>query len=201
MCLVALAGFVDALALTSLGGFFASSMGANTTRLGVALGSGTGWAALGAAGLVLSFVSGGIVAAVLRRARGARWAAAAMVVVTALLAAGAGAAAWWPGPLMLLLLAAGMGCMHGVLADALDAASFTGVLTRLAQTLAEALMGDSDRWGWVPLLALWLSFLAGAVMATAGLWRWGTTVLWLAPMAAAGLAVALARVGGVRGPA
>ncbi|WP_164153920.1 DUF1275 family protein, partial [Stenotrophomonas maltophilia] len=35
ICLAALAGFVDALAFTSLGGFFASFMSGNSTRLGV----------------------------------------------------------------------------------------------------------------------------------------------------------------------
>ena len=37
ICLAALAGFVDALAYISLGGFFASFMSGNTTRLGVGL--------------------------------------------------------------------------------------------------------------------------------------------------------------------
>src|SRR3546814_19780604 len=39
--LAVLAGFVDAIAYISLGGFFASFMSGNTTRLGVGLATGT----------------------------------------------------------------------------------------------------------------------------------------------------------------
>ena len=41
----------------------------------------------------------------------------------------------------------------------------TGSLVRMGQKLAGALMGDNDRWGWIPYLFLWSGFVAGAVMA------------------------------------
>ncbi len=67
ICLAALAGFVDALAFTSLGGFFASFMSGNSTRLGVGLGAGLPGDAAVAGGLVMSFVSGVIIASVVTR--------------------------------------------------------------------------------------------------------------------------------------
>ena len=72
ICLAALAGFVDAMAFTSLGGFFASFMSGNSTRLGVGLARGITGDAVIAVSLVLSFVSGVILASVIVRARPVR---------------------------------------------------------------------------------------------------------------------------------
>lgn len=200
VALAALAGFVDALAFTSLGGFFASFMSGNTTRLGVGLGSADAASALIAGALVLSFVSGVIVASVLVRARPERHREAVMVVVTALLTAAAVMATLQPGPIVLLLLAAAMGCENGVFHKdgevTIGVTYLTGALVRMAQKLASALMGDADRWGWVPYLALWLGFLAGAVLGAASQGRWGWLALWGAPVAAAVLTVAIGRVRG-----
>lgn len=197
VCLAALAGFVDAQAFMSLGGFFAAFMSANTTRLGVGLGGGTGWMALTGGALVLSFVSGVIVASVLRRARGERHRAAVMLVASALMAAGAAAAWWLPGPLLLLFLAGAMGCVHALLhgGDGVPGlASVTTALVGVGERLAAALMGDADRWGWVPHLALWLGFLAGAVMGAAAQWRWGASALWIAPSMGLLLTLVLSRM-------
>jgi uncharacterized membrane protein YoaK (UPF0700 family) len=199
VCLAALAGFVDALAFTSLGGFFASFMSGNSTRLGVGLGVGDAGVALTAGALILSFVSGVIVSGVLVRARGPRHREAVMLVVTALLAAAAVTAMLDPGPLVLLFLASAMGCENGVFNKdgevTIGVTYMTGSLVRLGQKLADALMGAPDRWGWVPYLALWLGFVAGVVFGAAAQWRWGWDALWLAVLASAGLTVALARLG------
>lgn len=198
VCLAALAGFVDALAFTSLGGFFASFMSGNVTRLGVGLGTGVGGDALVAAALVLSFVSGVIVASVIVRAAGSRHKAALMAVVTTLLLLAALAASVSPGPLVLLLLAAAMGVENGVFNRdgevTIGLTYMTGTLVRIGQKAADALMGDPDRWGWVPYLALWLGFLAGAVLGAASQWRWGWNALWLAALVAAVLTAAIARL-------
>ena len=198
VCLAALAGFVDALAFTSLGGFFASFMSGNSTRLGVGLGTGAASEAAMAGALVMSFVSGVIVASVLVRARPARYPETVMVVVTALLAAAATMASLEPGPIVLLFLAAAMGCENGVFNRdgevTIGVTYMTGSLVRMGQKLAGALMGDADRWGWVPYLALWTGFVAGVVLGAASQLRWGWTALWLAPIASAALTFALVRV-------
>lgn len=198
VCLAALAGFVDALAFTSLGGFFASFMSGNSTRLGVGLGQGIGRDAATAGGLILSFVGGVIVSSVLVRAAGRRHKVAVMTAVTGLLTLAAIVATVMPGPLVLVLLAAAMGIENGVFHRdgevTIGLTYMTGSLVRIGQKLGGALMGDRDRWGWVPYLALWLGFLAGAVSGAASQLRWGWDALWLAALIAAALTVAIARL-------
>ncbi len=200
VCLAALAGFVDALAFTSLGGFFASFMSGNSTRLGVGLRQGIGSDAAVAGGLILSFVGGVIVSSVLVRAAGERHKTAVMAMVTALLTLAAIVATVAPGPLVLVLLAAAMGTENGVFNRdgevTIGLTYMTGSLVRIGQKLGGALMGDADRWGWVPYVALWLGFLAGAVSGAAGQLLWGWDALWLAALIAAGLTVAIARLTG-----
>jgi len=200
VCLAALAGFVDALAFTSLGGFFASFMSGNSTRLGVGLGQGLGGDALTAGGLILSFVAGVIVSSVLVRATGHRHKPAVMAVVSAMLLFAAIVATVAPGPWVLVLLAMAMGTENGVFNRdgevTIGLTYMTGSLVKIGQKLAGALMGDRDRWAWVPYLALWLGFLAGAVSGAASQLRWGWDALWLAAAVSALLTVALARFAG-----
>jgi uncharacterized membrane protein YoaK (UPF0700 family) len=203
VCLAALAGFVDALAFTSLGGFFASFMSGNSTRLGVGLGTGVGSDALIAGGLILSFVGGVILSSVLVRAARHRHKAAVMAAVTVLLTLAAIVATAAPGPLVLVLLAAAMGTENGVFNRdgevTIGLTYMTGSLVRIGQKLAGALMGDPDRWGWIPYLALWLGFLAGVVSGAASHLRWGWHALWLAALISAALTLAIARLTGPRG--
>jgi uncharacterized membrane protein YoaK (UPF0700 family) len=197
--LACLAGFVDAIAFTSMGGFFASFMSGNSTRLGVGLGTGDAGVAAIAAALILSFVAGVILASVVVRARPAGHKPAVMTLVTLLLLAAAILATIAPGPIVLLLLAGAMGCENGVFNRdgevTIGVTYMTGSLVRLGQKAANALMGDKDRWGWVPYLALWLGFVSGVVLGAASHGRWGWEALWAAPVAAAVLTVALGRVG------
>lgn len=187
-CLAALAGFVDALAFTSLGGFFASFMSGNATRLGVGLGHGRGGEALIAGGLILSFVSGVIVASVIVRVAGARHKSAVMAAVAALLFAAASVAALVPGPLALLLLATAMGGAH-LLFHRIGAAPFTVALVRMAEGLAGALMGDADRRGWPHELLLLAAFGAGAAMGARAQVLAGIQACWLGGLIAVVLAL------------
>ncbi|MBC9034170.1 DUF1275 domain-containing protein [Sphingomonas sp. JC676] len=197
VCLAALAGFVDALAFTSLGGFFASFMSGNSTRLGVGLGTGDAGSALTAGALVMSFIAGVILASVIQRAAPERAKTGVMLAVTILLLLAAGLASVAPGPIVLLLLAAAMGTENGVFHRdgevTIGVTYMTGSLVRVGQKLANALMGDPDRWSWVPYLALWTGFLAGVVFGAASHMRWGWNALWLAPLAAAVLTLAISR--------
>ncbi|UYY57809.1 YoaK family protein [Sphingomonas sp. S2-65] len=196
--LAALAGYVDAIAFTSLGGFFASFMSGNSTRLGIGLGSGDAYAAKMAGGLILSFVSGVIAASVIARATGARARGAVMAAVTLLLLAAAIVAAVIPGPAVLLLLACAMGVENGVFTRdgevSIGLTYMTGSLVRMGQKLGGALMGDADRWGWVPYLTLWIGFVAGAVSGAASQWRWEWDALWLAVLLAAAITIVLVRL-------
>lgn len=197
MCLAALAGFVDALALTTFGGFFASFMSGNSIRLGVGLGIADGSVVAIAIGLLFSFTAGVILATVIGRARPADQGSLIMAAVTVMLLLAALLATFAPGALVLLLLAAAMGCENGVFFRdgkmPFGLTYMTGSLVRMGQKLAEALMGDSDRWGWMPYLALWTAFLSGVVFGASSHLRWGWYALWLAPFVSAILMLALRR--------
>jgi uncharacterized membrane protein YoaK (UPF0700 family) len=198
ICLAALAGFVDALAFTSLGGFFASFMSGNSTRLGVSVGTGAWGNALVAGALVLSFISGVILASVIVRAQPARDKPMVMGAVTVLLTLAAIVAMLSPGPIVLLLLAAAMGTENGVFTRdgevTIGVTYLTGSLVKLGQKLAGALMGDADRWAWVPYLMLWLGFVAGVILGTGANAAWGWTALWLAAGASAALTGLVGRI-------
>ncbi len=195
VALAALAGFVDAIAFTRLGGYFVSFMSGNSTRLGVgaALADGT---ALLAGALILAFVAGVMVATVIARRFAWRRKVAVLEAVTATL--GLAALLWMvaPGPLPLLLVAAAMGMENGVFARdgevAIGVSYMTGSLVRMAQRLAGALMGDADRWAFAPHLGLWLGFAIGVVLgARVGV---GTpdAALWIAAIGAGGLTLVAA---------
>jgi uncharacterized membrane protein YoaK (UPF0700 family) len=189
VALAALAGFVDALAYTTLGGFFASFMSGNTTRLGIGLGSWVPADAFTAGALLLSFVAGVILSSVLVRAFARRAMTAVMIAVTLLLAAAAALAMVYPGTLVLLLLAAAMGAENGVFNRegqvSLGLTYMTGTLVRFGQKLAGTLMGDKDVWGWLPWLLLWLGFAAGVVLGAVMQADWGWSALWIAVAGAA----------------
>jgi uncharacterized membrane protein YoaK (UPF0700 family) len=197
ICLAALAGFIDAFAFMSLGGFFASFMSGNTTRLGVSLASGLKGDATTAGALILSFVSGVMLASVIIRARPKDSMTAVMAGVTLLLLIAAGVGHYAPGMIALLLLAMAMGAANGVFhreGDVTFGVTYlTGSLVRMAQKLAGALMGDADRWEWLPYLLLWAGFLAGVVCGVGAEFRWGWSALWLAAGVSAALTVLIHR--------
>lgn len=189
VALAALAGFVDALAFTTLGGFFASFMSGNTTRLGVGLGTGVFADAVTAAALVLSFVTGVMVSSIIARAVPGRAQPVVMAAVTLLLLAAAIFGALYPSAIVLTLLAMAMGAENGVFSEdgevTIGLTYMTGSLVRMGQRLAGALMGDADRWSWLRYLALWLGFLLGVVLGAAAQGALGWGALWIAPVAAA----------------
>ncbi|MES2095336.1 MAG: DUF1275 family protein [Pseudomonadota bacterium] len=188
VALAALAGFVDAIAFSALG-FFASFMSGNSTRMGVALsGSELGNAAIAGA-LLLAFLSGVIAATVTAHAFAARRKVAVMTLVTLLLVVAASLAGQLADQIDLLIVAAAMGAANGVFARdgevTIGVTYMTGSLVKLGQKLAAALIGEGDRWAWLPYLALWAGFAAGAVMGAGAYLHVGMGALWVAVVAAA----------------
>ncbi|MGT2514125.1 YoaK family protein [Sphingomonas panni] len=201
--LAALAGIVDALAFSGLGGFFASFMSGNSTRFGVGLAHGWTGASATAAALVLSFVAGAMFgtiagAAAAERLGQARRAEAVMGLVTILLALGAALATFAPLTLAMLLLAAAMGAQNGVVAPdgevRVGLTYMTGTLVRIGQRLARRLMGDRTGPGPRRDLLLWLGFVAGVTIGAIG-WNWlGLAALWVVAALAAALTMLVAKV-------
>ncbi|MEP9402010.1 YoaK family protein [Sphingomonas sp. VNH70] len=202
--LAALAGIVDAIAFQALGGFFASFMSGNSTRLGLGLAEGWNGAAATAAALLLAFVCGAMLgtvagAAAQERLGEARRGEAVMGLVTVLLALGAALSAFAPVTLAVLPLAAAMGAQNGVVAPdgevRVALTYMTGTLVRIGQRLARRLMGEAAAPGLRRELLLWLGFVAGVVVGAIG-WQWlGLAALWVAAALAAALTMLVARVG------
>nr|WP_299912199.1 YoaK family protein [Sphingomonas bacterium] len=200
VCLAALAGFVDALAFSSLGGFFASFMSGNTTRLGVSFATGRMDEVRMAGALILSFVSGVMIATVIGRRWPKRQQAAVMIAVTALLGLAAAIMQIRPDTRALLLLAAAMGAENGLFTRegevSIGLTYMTGSLVKMGQRLAGALMGDADRWTWARYLMLWLGFVCGVVMGARCYGAYDNGALWLATGGAAVLTIVVAAMAG-----
>jgi len=195
--LAALAGFVDALAYLSLGGFFAAFMSGNTTRLGAGLATGDYGAALTAGALICAFLCGVMIATMLSVRFAPRRKAAVMAAVTALLALAALLVGFtdrrWP----LMLLAVAMGAENGVFNRegevSIGLTYMTGTLVRFGQKLTGALIGSGGATAWAPYLLMWLGFAIGVILGGRIFGISGdATALWYAAAASAVLTVLVA---------
>lgn len=192
VALAALAGFVDAIAFSSLGGFFAAFMSGNATRLGVALG-GEAWGDATLAGaMFLAFLSGVIFATVILRMRGAGFAPTVLAAVAALLAAAALVSQYVAGPLALLVATAAMGATHVLLRRQGDSAAGSAHLTesvvRMGERIAEALIDRTGGWNWLPHFLILFGFVTGATLGVGAFVAVSLKALWFAAFAAAALA-------------
>lgn len=200
--LAGLAGFVDAVGFLASGGYFVSFMSGNSTRLGVGLGEAlaggsSAAAALLALALIAAFVSGTVVASLLRRRVGeASKESAVLGFVASLMALSALLDGLDVGASPLLPLAAAMGAMNLAFEVGGDVrvglTYMTGTLVKLGLRLADMLAGGA-RMAWLPYLVLWLGLVCGGVIGAALQMRIGGGATWLA----AGLAALVAVVVGL----
>ena len=192
-----LAGFVDAVAYISLGGFFVSFMSGNSTRLAVGAARGSG-EALVALGLIATFVTGAVVGMATGRRAGARRRPAVIALVAALLMVAAGLAAWGARAGAVVAMALAMGAENAVFEHdgevRIGLTYMTGTLVKLAQRIEQALRGG-DPLGWAPYLLLWVGLVAGAVAGAIAYGALGLGALWIAAAAAAGLALVAGAIG------
>lgn len=198
--LAALAGLVDSLAYLSLGGFFASFMSGNTTRLGVGLSTGDSASAWTAGALILAFVCGAMIAALLAARFPARRKPVTMLAVTVILALAALLGGFVDRRFPPMLLAVAMGVENGVFSRdgeiAIGLTYITGALVKLGETLADALIGRGAPFAWAPHLVLWLGFAIGVVIGGYEFTRLGATALWIAAAAAGALTLLVAAIDG-----
>lgn len=185
----AIAGMVDVVAFLALGGFFASFMSGNSTRL--AIGVTANWHDLQlAASLIVAFVGGVMLAAAMRRRHPARAIPVTLAFVAGLLviaALFAGFADIWP----MLLLAGAMGAVNLLFEDAGDVrvglTYMSGTLVRLGKGFSDWLSGDRGA-DWQRPLLLWGSFIGGGMIGVGLYARFGVPTLWLPAAIATGLA-------------
>ena len=195
--LAAVAGFVDVIAFLAIGGFFASFMSGNTTRLAIGVGGNFNDAAI-AALLIGSFVTGVVSATLLgRRWTGHRRSVAILLFVTALLSLCALIARpYQVSP--LLLLAGAMGALNTLYVRdgevAIGLTYMTGTLVRIGQNLAHWIARDGEHSEWLRPLLLWGGFLGGGLIGVGMFWRIGIPALWIPVTVTTSLAIALWRL-------
>jgi len=181
-----MAGFVDAVGYLASGGFFASFMSGNSTRLGVGIAREAD-AALIAGGLIAGFVFGVTLGFLVARAGGAKRQAAVLALVALLLALAATVSEMVGARIALVLLAGAMGAVNAMFEEGgevrIGLTYMTGTLVKIGHRLARAIRGG-ERWGWVPFATLWSGLIAGGALGATAYLHFGLAVIWL-PMAAA----------------
>ncbi len=166
LCLVA--GYVDAIGYTTLGGVFAANMTGNTVLLAIAAGQGNGARVALYAATLAAFLAGAVAAAVLRRTTGQP--TAALLAAAALLLAAA-LATLQPLP-ALALVAVAMG-LQGAAVTRFGAAGMqtvvvTATIIRLADHIVANFVPERGgaQGGAARLDALaWIAYGAGAALA------------------------------------
>lgn len=191
------AGYVDAIGFLMTGGFFVSFMSGNSTRLGIGIAEGSpaaGFAAL----LLVTFVAGVMLGALVGRMSRSYRQVAVLTLVTGLLAAALLLDRLGAGRLAAIPMVLAMGAENTVFAEdgevRIGLTYMTGTLVKLGKRLTAALLGG-DRMGWAPFLMLWLGLVAGAVSGALAYERFGMMALAGAIMAMAILTVLMLAAG------
>jgi uncharacterized membrane protein YoaK (UPF0700 family) len=189
--LAALAGYLDGLGFLRLNGFFVSFMSENSTRMGVGLGGGDVGPALLAGAIIVVFLAGVIVGALVGRAAKAQCRLAILMLETLLLAAG-GAQALGHNDVTMgaIIMATGVENSvyqrDGVVSTGLT--YMTGALVKMGQRMAGALVGEAP-FAWMSSFLLWSGFVTGAALGAAGYHWIGLRAIWGAALCAAGVTI------------
>jgi uncharacterized membrane protein YoaK (UPF0700 family) len=196
IALSGLAGFVDAVGFLSANGYFVSFMSGNSTRLGVALSSGSDRALIPAL-LIVLFVCGVTLGALVALMAGGRRKPVILGIVTALLLLGATARSLGSETAMLTAIVLAMGTINNTFQRdgevTLGLTYMTGALVRLGQSLALWLAGKTAP-GWIQWGLLWAGLLSGAVLGAFFQSRLPSGCLWIAAAWAATMALVAVRL-------
>jgi uncharacterized membrane protein YoaK (UPF0700 family) len=185
--LVALiAGCVDAVGFTELGGYFVSFMSGNSTRLGLHLAYQQWSSALFVGGLIALFVGGAAMGALIDDLAG-RFAAAILFVVEAALLAAAAMLIGGMRPMSgIVLLPVAMGLSNALVLGERGAriglTYMTGTLVRIGTGLTRLNRPGEARAVMLDGL-LWIALILGVALGARAQLRFGAEVL-LAPAAA-----------------
>ncbi|WEK50995.1 MAG: YoaK family protein [Candidatus Kaistia colombiensis] len=190
--LAGVAGYVDAMGFRHLGGVFVSFMSGNTTRLGVDIGSADWPKAAQIIGIIVLFVAGAALGALIGQ-DGRRERRAAILWTEAGLLAIAAISDNFPLAIIgSIAMALAMGVENAVFqrngAPGIGLTYVTGALVKVGQRLAVALQGG-DKWGWVASLLLWASLCLGAILGASVYGLIGLAGLWAACLVVATLAI------------
>jgi uncharacterized membrane protein YoaK (UPF0700 family) len=189
--LAATAGFVDAMGFRHLGGIFVSFMSGNTTRLGVDVALADWPKALEIAGIILVFVAGATLGALIGQEGRRHRRAMILWTETALLAIAALAGQFNIAMIGTIAMTLAMGVENAIFqkngVPDIGLTYVTGALVKVGHRLAAALRGG-DRWAFVPVLILWASLCVGAILGAVTYGAVGLEGLWIACAVTATLA-------------
>ncbi len=195
--LAALAGYVDSIGFLQLGGLVVSFMSGNTTRMAAGLAQGD-WRLAGVAGLILLlFVIGAMLGALVASGAGPRPRARVLAVEAALLLAAALAAGMGRPVIAVTCMVVAMGLENAVFLRngqvGVGLTYMTGALVKIGHTLAAAMRGGPLR-DVAPPLMLWGGLTVGAILGALAFSLGGLVALYPAAGLAAALALASGRV-------
>lgn len=181
--LLALAGFVDAVAIVVLHGSFVAFMSGNTTILGSSAATGK-WQLAGLYALLIALFFGGNVAgAALVRYTGRAAHRLVMASVTAVILAGTLVATTVSEQAGLVTIGVAAGLINSALAQQTDVhvglTYVTGTLVKAAHQLVDGI-GSDRPWAWTGPLGFWAVFAVGAAAGGVAYSWLGTPALWIA---------------------
>ena len=181
IAIAALAGFVDATGFLAAGGYFTSFMSGNTTRLGVDLVTAPA-AAIVPAGILVAFVAGVTVGAIVSERGGCRRKTAVMATTAGLLLLAATLDGQWQAGFIGASVLA-MGALNNVFRRegevAVGVTYMTGALVRLGQGLAAAITRQPMS-GRLSAGLLWLGLGSGAIFGAFAFTAWREATPWIA---------------------
>ncbi|MGX1857370.1 YoaK family protein [Dietzia sp. NPDC055340] len=181
--LLAIAGFVDAVAFVVLQGSFVAFMSGNTTILGSSSANGHWHPASLSAVLIALFFAGNVGGAALVRYAGRAAHRLLMVSIAAVILVGTIVANTVSPMAGLVVTAIAAGLINSALAAKTDVhvglTYVTGTLVKAAHQLVEG-VGSDRPWAWSKTLGFWAVFAGGAVVGGAAFSKLGTAALWCA---------------------
>lgn len=165
VAMTAVAGYVDAVGLLTLGDLFVSFMSGNSTQFAAAIVHGD-WNKAGEAGGIIALFVIGVAGGHFLAAVAQDWRRPAVFMLEAALLGLAVALAPWQGAIVPIVLAMGVQneALHKAGEIKTSLTYVTGTLVSFGENLASALRGGDParHWLWLPYLLLWLGLIIGA---------------------------------------
>jgi uncharacterized membrane protein YoaK (UPF0700 family) len=169
VCLIAIAGYVDAVGFLRLGHLFVSFASGNSTQFAVGASQGSAERAGEAGVLVALFVTGVILGRLCALWVG-EWRRPAILLLDAALLGFAVLFASSPAAVVAIVLAMGIQneALHKAGPTKTAVTYVTGTLVHLGENIVDAFTNAGERWAWVPYLLLWTGLVTGAAFGAHG---------------------------------
>lgn len=165
ICLIAIAGYVDAVGFLKLGHFFVSFASGNSTQFAVGASQGAASKA-GEAGVLVALFVIGVILGRLCALWAKQWRRPVILILDAALLGLAVLVASSPAAIVAMALAMGIQneALHRAGGTKTALTYVTGTLVHLGENVVDAFTNAGERWAWVPYLLLWTGLVIGAAI-------------------------------------